>query len=313
MIYKPQESLGLANFLYAGFISALKALAADFNAGTNKPWTYYLGVGIGGSCVATGVPGAAATAWVLAAGLDMWIFKSPNGSLVKFYVNGLQRAVQDASGTTSGWIKVHLDLDPNVYSRIDVENGAPGADNTSGISWMAISQLESPGIITSEGDPPVSLVVASLSVTDADGDISTAPVNIPLGALTITQIAGFLQGTATDLDAITEGKITSINLVIDVDLPSGLKSAPVANSDVQEAGLITYVAANTKYVWSQLIPAFVQSKFSGKNINLADSAVSTFTTRMVSGATVSGALVQPSDKYENDLQSVKRGTKRFRK
>lgn len=313
MIYKPQESLGLANFLFAGFISALKALAADFAAGTNKPWTYYLGVGIGGSCVATGVPGAAATAYVLAAALDIWIFRSPDGSLVKFYVNGLQRAVQDASGSTTGWIKVHLDLDENVYSRIDIENGAPGAANTSGISWMAISQLESPGIVTSEGDPPVSLVTASISVLDADGDISTTPINIPLGTLTITQLAGFLQGAATDLDAITEGKLVSINVNLDVDLPSGLKSAPVANSDVQESGLLTYTAANTKYVWSQIIPAFVQGKFSGKNINLADTAVTTFTNRMINGATVASALVQPSDKYENDLQSVKSGTKRFRK
>lgn len=313
MIYKPQETLKLRNFLWAGLVKALTALAADFNAGTNKPWTYYLGVGIGGACAATGVPGAAATAYVIAATLDIWIFKSPDGSIVKFYVNGLQRAVVDASSPTSGWIKVTLDTNTGGQAQVDIVNGEPGVDNTSGISWMAISQLESGGIVLTEEDWPVSLFQASIGVKDADGNPRTMPLYASLGTLTLTQIAGYLQRAATLTNNVIEGKVTGINLTLDVDLPSGLRANPLNHSNVQEGALFDFGAANTTYKYGLWVPAFRQDIMVGKEVDTADTDVSNFVNFLITGEAIGGATVQGTDRYENDLQALLSAVKRFRK
>ena len=312
MIYKPQETLDLRNFLLGGLIKALTALAADFNAGTNKPWTYYLGVGIGGACAATGVPGAAATAYVVAKTLDVWIFHSADGSIVRAYVNGLEKAVIDASTGGSGWVKHSFTLDNiDTAQKFDLVNGEPGTANTSGISWMAISQLEAPGIVYQKGQGELQMIIVSHQVTDANEDTNALQTYIDGDTLTDAAIIGFAQEEALRLDLVIDGQITGITFTRDVPMPAGLKAAPVAYCEVEKGANWQFLPDNTKKTWTPYIPSFKPSLFVVNNVNQANADVTSLRTLYLSGLTVNSEIVIPTDEYGNSLASLKRSYKTF--
>lgn len=312
MIYKPQETLDLRNFLLGGLVKALTALAADFNAGTNKPWTYYLGVGIGGACAATGVPGAASTAYVVAKALDVWIFHSADGSIVRAYVNGLERAVIDASTGGTGWVKHSFTLDNvDTAQRFDLVNGEPGTANTSGISWMAISQLETPGIVYQKGQGDLQMVLISHQITDADGQTNALQTFIDGDTLTDNALQGFAQEEALRLDLVIDGAITDITVTRHVPLPAGIKVAPVANCEVQKGANWQFKPDNTNYSWTPYIPSFKPSLFVGNLVNQANADVTSLRTLYLSGLTVNSEIVIPTDEYGNSLATLTTSYKTF--
>lgn len=153
--------------------------------------------------------------------------------------------------------------------------------------------------------------LASFQIVDAVGVTTSCDVPFTYNDATTTlaQIVTWLQGLGLAIDAVTEGKVTKIRFILSVTLPGGLKSAAVANSDVEETALISMDAANTAYNYGFDIPAFVQSKFTGGAVDLADTAVAT----LLSYLTTATNGIVGSDRYSNALVVALRGNKTFRK
>lgn len=150
--------------------------------------------------------------------------------------------------------------------------------------------------------------VLSYSIVDDDGNAKSMPIYIPSGA-TIANIQAFSDAMAPLLDDVIDGVIGYVTLSIGLTLPGGLKSSPVAGSNVQEGALISFDVASSNYRHSIFVPAWAQTFFSGAQVTLEDTEPGLFATQMVSGSN----SIAPSDRAGLDLTSVLDGIKRFRK
>jgi hypothetical protein len=150
--------------------------------------------------------------------------------------------------------------------------------------------------------------VLSYSIVDDDGNAKSMPIYIPAGA-TVANIQAFSDAMAPLLDDVLDGVINAVTLSIGLTLPGGLKSSPVAGSNVQEGALISFDVASSNYSHSIFVPAWAQAFFSGSQVTLEDTEPGLFATQMVSGSNT----IAPSDRAGLDLTSVLSGSKRFRK
>jgi len=102
-----------------------------------------------------------------------------------------------------------------------------------------------------------------LSVTIQDSLGVTGVQNIDLvldGTQTIDDVGSELNTYLPLLDAITDGKILSAVLNWQVDLPGGLKSAPVADTDISRGYLQSWTqATNVHDHPSTLVPAIART------------------------------------------------------
>jgi hypothetical protein len=150
--------------------------------------------------------------------------------------------------------------------------------------------------------------IISYTIEDADGNQTTFPVYYPQAGVDFADVVDFATDFTPILDGVTDGKITRVRAQIELILGTH-KSDAVAGSNIQEGGLIPYDADGTTLGYSEFVPAFKQSLFVGKSIDMGATAVTDF----VSGQVAPPASVTPSDKYGNVLVSAGQGVKRFRK
>lgn len=159
-----------------------------------------------------------------------------------------------------------------------------------------------------------SQVLHQVTIEDADGNRKSLPLyfEYDTGTATLSGIITYAAVNLGTLDPIIDGQIVSHSITLVLSLPtSGIKTAPVAGSNVQESGLITYLTdAPVKRAYGQDIPAFAQSKFAQKEIDLADTEVSDWTDRMLA---TGGVLVATNQDFLAHLASVRSGIKTFRK
>lgn len=150
--------------------------------------------------------------------------------------------------------------------------------------------------------------ILSYSIVDDDGNAKSMPIYIPSG-VSVTNIQAFSDAMAPLLDDVIDGVINAVTLSIGLTLPGGLKSSPVAGSNVQEGALISFDVASTNYNFSIFVPAWAQTFFSGVQVTLEDTEPGLFLTQMVSGSN----STFPTDRSGGDLTAVLSGIKRFRK
>ena len=313
MIYAPAEVYDLRLALASGLFAAASAATEDFLAEANKPWAYYLGVGIGGAAGATGIPGASATLFVIGSSVDALFFHSPDGSLVDVYLDGILRETIATYASTPAFLTYSLALVPGLQHRIDFVNGAAAPGNTSGISWMALDSVESvDGAIAPKGHTSVANIAFSYSILDADGHSKSVAFQAPYVAQSLVELQTAAQGLATDIDACIDGVITQITVAIATALPGGIKSSAVANCDIEHGALLTFIASGTPYVWSAFIPTWKNTLFAADVVTNSGTAA-TLITAITTGIGSGGGLVAFSNPYGNDLTAYKAGTERFRK
>lgn len=107
------------------------------------------------------------------------------------------------------------------------------------------------------------LWLATMSILDAKGETSKEKFHLDSPDLDAIADAGddpveFIQEMARFQDAVITGQITRLMLTIEVELPSGIKTAPLALSDVQEGVLYLLRTANNSAVRLR-IPTFDES------------------------------------------------------
>lgn len=131
------------------------------------------------------------------------------------------------------------------------------------------------------------------------------------GTATLSSLAAAVSAEVGAFDDLTEAVVDYVTLTLNYALPAGMKTDPVAGSDVEETGLINFTTTSEDgRTYSQDIPAILQSLLVGKNINLAGpNAASAWVTLV----TTVGTFTSLDDRYAFRLVSARSGEKTFRK
>jgi len=150
----------------------------------------------------------------------------------------------------------------------------------------------------------------SFRVLDALGVIASLPIPFTQDdTVTLADLATFVNTLAPLVDGVTDAEIVGIDIVLTDPLPGGLKTAPVAGSEVERVGLFNFSQNAIKYKYGIPIPALKQTLIVNGRINLAASAVTAFVAG-VTGAI--GANVWTSTAY-NELLGLVDALISFRK
>jgi hypothetical protein len=150
--------------------------------------------------------------------------------------------------------------------------------------------------------------VLSAGLQDIAGHKGTVVTYLPSG-LTVAQISAFSDEFLSVLDEVTAAQIVSASVALAIDLPVGLKVAPMAGQYIQLGANFGFVVANSAYRYSQRVPAIREALLVGDAVDMTDNAVIDYAGGMTTGVTP--AL--PTDQDGGDLTAVISGTATFRK
>lgn len=143
------------------------------------------------------------------------------------------------------------------------------------------------------------------TIKDAKGKSSVMKMNMPDSA-DIAIAKTFIGSTAQLIDPLIKGQIVDLGIGLAVDLPgSGLKTAPLADSDVEEGARFSWRTAVNSFT-NFRIPTFDEAKMvSGTpNVDLTDTDVDDFVQRVLAGQTVGLINVSPSDDRGEDITEL---------
>lgn len=309
----PFPLFDLRNVFTEGIQAAGINAALDFIAEANKPWSYYAGVASGAGALATGIPGAQATLFIVGNALDFYVFKSPEGSLIDMYLDGVAYTQFNTWAANDLWEAVQVNFGTDAQRRVEFRNAGLPAENTSGIAWMALGgpfTLSGIDPQVRERTPGMALVnIVSFSLTDSDGDSNTVPFYIDTG-LTIAEYQAFVDDIAPKLDAVTGSVIDAVTLTINLSVPGGVKGSAVAGIENQRGGNFSFSAANSRYKHSTRIPGITDDHFAGKSVKVGDAGdVDALVTAILTGVTPA----IPRDRQGNDLTGLATAVKTFRR
>lgn len=313
MLYEPrlERVVNLRESLEGGITGGLWMAAIDFLAGENKPWTYYLGVGLGTMAVATGIPGAAATMYVVGDIVDFTFFKSPDGSDVRFFLNGVAATTLDTYAAAAVWETFQFSgLIPGIFNRIDIVNfAASAASGATGIAFMGLGPITVYGANAQIQERLMQTIVFRIRDAEQDSPLSSIPVNVPDG-FTVAQLQTYVDAVAPEIDALTDGVIEEVSVTIPLTLPAGLASEAAAGSLNERGGLITFDTAGPR-ADSVRIPAFNRTIMPGNDISLTDDDVAALITRLTTATTA--ASIRPVSTQNYNFTAARGGKKSLRR
>lgn len=314
IIYQPGEVFNLANEAFGGFVKAGAAAAIDFIAGNNKPWTYYLGVGIGAAAYATGIPGFAATIYFIGDTVDAVLFKSPDGSDVRFYLNGIAHSGVDTYAAASVWEAINITgAIGGQVNRLDIVNYGPSSnEDATGIPWLALGPItiNGEGAYAQEArNVAYNTMAFRLRDEETDTREQTVPVYVPTG-LTLVQYQAFADFFAPLLDATTGSQMTAIEINVGLTLPGGLKATPAAGSLNERGGLITFDTTGPR-ADSLRIPGILNTIMSGDAFSLEDALIAPLINAMLTAH--GGSTIRPRTSQDYQFSAARKGSKSFRK
>lgn len=153
------------------------------------------------------------------------------------------------------------------------------------------------------------LAIISIEVLDILG-VSTAHdifVEVPDTA-TVAQVATYFQDYAAVLDGITDGQPTDGHVTVKIK-PTGVKTAPVASSEVEKTGLFNYAQAGSTYKAGIDVPAIADTVIVDGRIDLSNAGVQAWRDFVI--ATLTG--IHAVSKFQNDLTALLDALITFRK
>lgn len=153
------------------------------------------------------------------------------------------------------------------------------------------------------------------TVKDAKGKTATTEVKIPV-TFDIANIIEFAGALAIIINALIKGQIVAISLVATINMSglSGLRTSPLADSDVEEKASFGFVS-DAGFDTGLMLPTFNEDFFvtGSRDVDLADAAVIDFTEAMLLGISTSPGpvVVTPSDAHGDDLDLFSYGYEVF--
>lgn len=313
MLYQPYEIVNLRKEINGGIVSAAIVAAAEFIAGNNKPWTYYLGVGLGSMAVATGIPGAAATMYVVGDLVDATLFKSPDGSDVRFFLDGVQIASFDTYAATTLWEAVQVSVGGGGPHRLDIVNFGPSADpSATGVAFMGLGPITISGAgayAQPSGGLTLDTIVFRIKDSEADASLASIPVSIPSGS-TLAEIQTWVDAIAPEIDALTDGVVSEISVTIGLTVPGGLKADPLREALNERGGLISFDTSGPRRE-SVRIPAFNKVLMPGDSFSITGDEVDALVTRLTTATTAGN--IRPVTPQNYNYTGAISAKKSFRK
>ncbi len=312
MIYDPFPVFNWANALETAFVRAGQELAIDFLAQSNKPWTYYVGNVLGHAAAATGIPGAAAVLYVVGDSLDYYVLKTPEGSDVRVFLNGVQAQSLSTYAATEAWeLVTGLILDNNKINKIEILNDGPAAGNTSGFPWLVLGEIEvinGTAYLAGVGTMPYNTLSVRFRDSESDNREKSLPIYLPTG-FTLPQYQTWTDAALPEIDALTDTVISEVELTIRLVLPGGLKPT-VTNSALNERGGLISIDTSGPRNDSIWIPGIARAIMPGDSFALT-GPVSAFLARMTAASTA--ANIRPVTKDDFNIITGLAGKKSFRK
>jgi hypothetical protein len=321
MIYEPQPFFNVQAAVTASFINALARAAVDYVRGQGQPWAYYLGYGFGGAALATGIPGAQAILYAIGSGTVKIFFEtSPGAATAKIYLDGIEQGDLDLDDEIIDLVEYVINL-PNdgQYHDISILNlGSISVDDpTDFLSILAIETVDAS--LASKETVGVATAVISATIKDAkltsNGRVKntqSAPMYLDITGMTIAEIIGYHDAYVAAVDDTTDGVVIGSAVTLNPALPGGIKTDPVAGSDVQEGGLLSFLLT-TGYSESIRIPAFKQSLFGADGQSIANEGVVAALTDLLLGEVADPLDHSASDRNGIAFASFVSGKKSFRK
>lgn len=315
MIYEPRVVVNLYNVIGGALFRAALLALGDFVAQENKPWAYYLGAALGYSAAATGIPGAAVTLYAVGSSVDAVLFHSPDGSLVRVFLNGILVASIDTYAASPSWQSTAIGgLALGLTNQLTfVSEVNPNGDKTSTIEWFGLGSLTVNGdgsYIQGAITMAYHTVVFRMQDSETDVVSGALPIYIPKGTLTLAEIQTWVNAVAPEVDAITGSKLSSVEVTIRLDLPGGLKASPVTNILNERGGLITFDTAGPRKD-SVRIPAMHPDFMPGDTFDITETEIAAFITRLTTATTA--ASIRPVTVQEYNWVTARKGSKSLRR
>jgi hypothetical protein len=313
MLYEPRLIVNVRNNIETGIVSALFAAAVDFIAGTNKPWTYYLGVGLGQMALATGIPGATATLYVVGDTVDAVLFKSPDGSDVRVFLNGIAHSTLDTYAAAAVWEAFNINgLVGGQVNRLDLVNVGPSPNpNATGIAWFGLGPITVNGsnAYAKGAIQPMNTLAIRIKDAEADSNLATLPIYLPDG-LTLAQVQAYADAILPEIDALTDGTIEEVSVTFQLTLPGGLAATPAVGALNERGGLISFETTGPRRD-SVRIPAMSRDLMPGDSFAITATQVAAFITRLTTATTA--ANIRPVTAQNYQFTNAISGKKSFRK
>jgi hypothetical protein len=150
-------------------------------------------------------------------------------------------------------------------------------------------------------------------IKDAKNKAGTMTQSFPI-AVDIAVLQDYARGMGQFIDAAIKGQIVAcgLSLVIDLATITGIKTAPLADSDVEEGADFTFSVSgggNTGF----RIPTFDEALMVA-GTNLVDTTVTAVTdivNRTIAGRTLGAINVSPSNIYGSDVTALESALESF--
>lgn len=153
----------------------------------------------------------------------------------------------------------------------------------------------------------------SYTIEDAKGLTSTMEVNFA-SATTFDDARRAAARVAELVNPLIIGAIRKINIVYSVDLPTTLRTAPEANSDVEEGARFQFRTANGFYTGMR-VPTFSEAHLApnSRDVNTDHPAVEAFVNALRNGVSLTNpaALVNCTDKRNEDIVALSFAREQF--
>ena len=151
---------------------------------------------------------------------------------------------------------------------------------------------------------PANLVI---TLRDGKGLESQIILNITSvnGTTDIAAQIGTAELMQSLVDSITTGQIVRCGLIFDLDLVGGLKSAPNANSDIEEGAQFIW-RSSTGHNTASRIPTFDEDKIvtATRSVDLSDGDVSDFNDAIIDGVEIASVLTEFLDSRGDDIEAL---------
>jgi len=159
----------------------------------------------------------------------------------------------------------------------------------------------------------LQLVTFQMTIQDADGERFSMPLYGLFNdeVATLANLIAYVTTLAEDVDTITDGQIVKVSFSMALDTGEmTLKGAPVANSEIERTGLISFNLEASPYSFAIDVPAFAVSKFTGNAIDTDDVDVAALISQLQAVSSTFQAVEPVSGKAFAEVRSAR---KTFRK
>lgn len=141
-----------------------------------------------------------------------------------------------------------------------------------------------------------------LTIQDSQGDKAVTHFYVD-GIIATTELQQLVNQLANLVDDIIHGQLVGFTATYLLATPTGIKSAPEADSHVERGARFGWLAADGDIV-SNRIATMEDQFFVGEEVDTADALVLAFTNAITAGITVGATTYQFQDRHGSDIGSL---------